>query len=51
MIILNNYPQTEEFFFKKIELEMLDYDKDLDLIIILTENVPALVTIKKLFNF
>ena len=34
-------------FFKGNRIRDIDYDKDLDLIILLSENVPSLITIRK----
>ncbi len=44
----NDLSSIGRIFLKKNRIRDIDYDKDLDLIIILTENVPALVTIKKI---
>ena len=38
----------DNYFLKNNRIRDIDYDQDLDLIIILTENVPAIVTIKKI---
>ena len=49
--ISDNFKQLSSngrIFLQKNRIRDMDYDKDLDLIIILTENVPALVTIKKI---
>lgn len=44
----NEVLSNGRIFLKKNRIRDIDYDQDLDLIIILTENVPAIVTIKKI---
>ena len=39
-----------EEFIKKNRLRDIDYDKDLDIIIQLSENVPSLISLKKIDN-
>ncbi len=44
----NEVLSNGRIFLKNNRIRDIDYDQDLDLIIILTENVPAIVTIKKI---
>ena len=43
----NELTSNGRIFLEKNRIRDIDYDKDLDLIILLSENVPALITIKK----
>ena len=44
----NEVLSNGRIFLKNNRIRDIDYDQDLDLIIILTEHVPAIVTIKKI---
>ena len=37
-------------FLKNNRIRDIDYDKDLDLIILMSENIPAIISIKKIGN-